>query len=215
MGKDRFWKQVYPHRAQELVNQWRANTLANIVESHNIGSVLDIGCSTGAALFEVAKRCPGVKLCGIDISEGAIGIANQRAKRIGANIGFVCGRDKEELPKIEDKGFDLVFTAGTLIYKNIKVDPDIIGSICRVARKFIIHIERCGREREYQANKGGAAMFQNDFRRHYIRLNQNKFHSIDLSQVLLDNPNIGSAKDFMWVTLGDEELNLKIPETFR
>ena len=47
--------------------QNRAEDIASMVEDRDIKSHLDIGCSGGSLLREVAKDHPGVKSVGVDI----------------------------------------------------------------------------------------------------------------------------------------------------
>jgi ubiquinone/menaquinone biosynthesis C-methylase UbiE len=71
-------------------------------------TVLDVGCGTGWAVREVARRRPGAVVHGIDISPGMIKEATRRATGV-PNVTFSVG-DAEHL-ELADETFDYVITS--------------------------------------------------------------------------------------------------------
>jgi len=67
------------------------------------GRVLEVGCGTGISLPYYSKRCT---LYGIDISDGILGKARERAKKLD-NVEAIAVMDAEDL-KFEDGAFDVV-----------------------------------------------------------------------------------------------------------
>jgi tRNA (cmo5U34)-methyltransferase len=66
-------------------------------------TVLDLGCSTGTSLFEIAKRVPDdVRLIGVDNSEAMLKVASAKAEELmlSERVSFVLGDITEiDLPK--------------------------------------------------------------------------------------------------------------------
>jgi phosphatidylethanolamine/phosphatidyl-N-methylethanolamine N-methyltransferase len=67
------------------------------------GRVLEVGCGTGISLPYYSRRC---KLYGIDISDGILAKARERAKALD-NVEAIAVMDAEDL-KFEDDAFDVV-----------------------------------------------------------------------------------------------------------
>ncbi len=70
--------------------------------------VLDIGCGTGIATFELIKKAHGKgRFYGIDLSEKMVDIAKSRAKESGqANVEFSKG--EAEKPDFPESSFDII-----------------------------------------------------------------------------------------------------------
>jgi ubiquinone/menaquinone biosynthesis C-methylase UbiE len=93
-------------------------------------AVLDIGCGTGWGVMEAAKRAPGGRICGVDISPGMIQAA--RGKIDGSqNVDFQVA-DAEELP-YSDGSFDFVFS--TFSFHHYSEPLKALGEIKRVLKK--------------------------------------------------------------------------------
>ncbi len=84
------------------VNQW--------VDSPAGKNALDLGCGTGTTAFTLAKL--GFAVTGIDVSETAIGMANELAVKQNLKINFEIG-DILELQKRNEK-FDLIYDSHCL-----------------------------------------------------------------------------------------------------
>ncbi len=67
------------------------------------GRVLEVGCGTGISLPYYSKRCT---LYGIDISDGILGKARERAKTLD-NVEAIAVMDAEDL-KFDEGAFDVV-----------------------------------------------------------------------------------------------------------
>jgi ubiquinone/menaquinone biosynthesis C-methylase UbiE len=94
--------------------------------------VLDIACGPGDPTFEVAGRvAPGGTVTGIDLSPGALGVARERADRIGSrNVAFECA-NAESLP-FPDEAFDRVVSRyGFMFFDDL---PRVVGEVRRVLR---------------------------------------------------------------------------------
>jgi len=92
-------------------------------------SVLDIGCGGGAALFELAERCPGAKLAGCDVSPLAIEIAtalNEAHVKAGRMTFHLCG--VPDLP-FADGAFDTAFSVESLYFW-----PDQLAGLREILR---------------------------------------------------------------------------------
>jgi len=64
---------------EDLQGQARFHATLDILRKHNPSSVLDYGCAHGHYTMNLAKRMPGVKFVGVDITESNIEIARQWA----------------------------------------------------------------------------------------------------------------------------------------
>jgi len=91
-----------------------------LVEALRLGSfpegchLLEIGCNIGAFTFSLAHR--GYRVHGMDLSPGAIAVAQQRATELLlTNISFSVG-DVEEMKLFPDSYFDGVVSFSTLRY---------------------------------------------------------------------------------------------------
>jgi ubiquinone/menaquinone biosynthesis C-methylase UbiE len=204
----------YPHITNVGACKWRHKVLANIVENHDIHSVLDIGCSTGAALLEIYKIKPYIELCGIDISQDAIDYGINKDNNPAR---LICGNLEDVLDTIPDKSFDLVYTGGVLIYMFLKNNNySILKHISRIAKKFIVHIELYGKNTKHQYNrKSNTTMFANNFGKGYGKALGwgTKFNCIDVKKICTRPHLIGEAKHFIWFNLTEENLEFDILPT--
>ena len=92
-------------------------------------SVLDVGCGAGAALRELADRCPGAELTGCDISPLAVETAtalNEDFVRTGRMRFLRCG--VPDLP-FADGAFDSVFSVESLYFW-----PDQVAGLREIRR---------------------------------------------------------------------------------
>jgi ubiquinone/menaquinone biosynthesis C-methylase UbiE len=80
-----------------------------IVEKMGKGTILDLGSGTGYLSIEIARRAPGLQVCGIDLSRQMVKIARRHAKGID-NARFVFG-NVAKLP-FKDNSIDLVVSTG-------------------------------------------------------------------------------------------------------
>ena len=101
-------------RAREY---FRARKLAEALRLGSFpagGYLLEVGCNMGQFTFPLADR--GYQILGLDLSLGAIAVAQERAVRLGpANISFAVG-DVEAMTSVPDDHFDGVVSFSTLRY---------------------------------------------------------------------------------------------------
>ena len=69
--------------------------------------ILDVGCGKGFLLYDLTQVVPGIEICGIDISEYAVGNAKEEIHK------FLKVADAKSLP-YRDSYFDLVISINTL-----------------------------------------------------------------------------------------------------
>lgn len=129
------WAQGYlgtvnhPHRSQ-LVEA--------VAAMGDIGSVLEVGCASGANLVCLRERLPGAQLVGVDINSQAIKVARRHFEAMGdKNVRLLVGR-ADSLMAIPDASVDVVVTDAVLMF----IAPDriraVLAELGRVARKGIV-----------------------------------------------------------------------------
>ncbi len=102
----------------------------DVVEKIKSGTVVDLGSGTGYLAIEIAKRAPGLKVCGIDLSMQMVKIARRHARGI-ENVRFEFG-NAASLP-FEDDSIDFIVSTGSLHHWN---KPDkVFDECCRVLKK--------------------------------------------------------------------------------
>lgn len=88
---------------QRTVGGW---LLQSIQRQQELGTVLDVGCGSGALTVELARRLPLASVDGIDIAEGMLDVA--AATHADPRVAYYVG-DAEDIP-FEEKSFELVFS---------------------------------------------------------------------------------------------------------
>jgi len=83
-----------------LINQ----TIDTILKKHNVSSVLDMTCGTGAQVFYLAKQ--GFEVVGSDINANMLNIAKEKAEKEGFDIRFI----QEDMCSLKVGTFDAVIT---------------------------------------------------------------------------------------------------------
>jgi ubiquinone/menaquinone biosynthesis C-methylase UbiE len=81
----------------------------DVLEKVKGGTVLDLGSGPGFLSTEVARKSPGLQVCGIDLSRQMLRIARRRARGVG-NVQFVFG-NAARLP-FKDNSIDLAVSTG-------------------------------------------------------------------------------------------------------
>jgi len=94
--------------------------------------ILDVGCAKGFTLFDFKKILPGIKICGIDISEYAIKNAMEEVKP------YVSVGDAKNLSKFKDQEFDLAISINTIHNLPLQECKQALREIQRVAKKAFI-----------------------------------------------------------------------------
>ena len=81
----------------------------DVVTKMGKGTILDLGSGTGYLSIEIARKAPGLRVCGIDLSRQMVKIAERHAKGVD-NAQFVFG-NAAQLP-FGDNSTDLVVSTG-------------------------------------------------------------------------------------------------------
>ena len=75
----------------------------------NPASILDIGTGSGCIAVSLKKKFPETEVWGLDISDGALKVAEENAKRNGATVTFISGDIlSEEFQNRIDRKFDCI-----------------------------------------------------------------------------------------------------------
>ncbi len=82
-----------------------AKDLINRIEIDNPNKILDIGCGPGNSTYELKKRWPDAKICGIDNSEDMIYTAKSTYK----DIDFAIVNASNQLHTVNEQ-YDIVFS---------------------------------------------------------------------------------------------------------
>jgi len=81
----------------------------DVVAKMGKGTILDFGSGTGYLAIEIARKAPGLQVCGIDLSRKMVKIARRYARGVD-NAQFVFG-NAAKLP-FKDNSIDLVVSTG-------------------------------------------------------------------------------------------------------
>lgn len=156
-----YWSNVYDYKKNTIIAEWRAKFIASIIYDNkdNICSILELGCNSGGNLLNINNVCnSNMYLCGIELSEEAV----KYGKEVEKNQANLIVGSIDDLSRFEDNSFDLVFTAGVLLYLPPFKIIGVIKEMKRIAKKFIFSIEKhgkyyhcetiMGKDREYKVN---------------------------------------------------------------
>jgi ubiquinone/menaquinone biosynthesis C-methylase UbiE len=86
-----------------------AKIAQDIVEKMGSGTILDLGSGPGYLSIDIARKSPGLKVYGIDLSRRMVKIARRHARGVN-NARFVFG-NAAKLP-FKDNSIDLVVSTG-------------------------------------------------------------------------------------------------------
>jgi SAM-dependent methyltransferase len=129
------YNQHYEGHYEERALHWRrlgaadkARNLAQLLGTHRVDSVLEVGCGTGAVLTAVAQSGVGERLVGVDL-------ADPNAHADPQSKGFEMHRfDGKTLP-FEARSFDLVYASH--VVEHVPEPRATLSEMARVARKWI------------------------------------------------------------------------------
>ncbi|MGZ5396718.1 MAG: class I SAM-dependent methyltransferase [Mycobacterium sp.] len=110
---------------------WKAQKIAEFLRDESVTpeSVCDLGCGAGGVLAGLARRMPGTKLVGYDISPQAIELARRLHPEVQVRLGE---------PKEGSDRFDLVLLVD--VFEHVE---DYLGLLRRVAplgKRLVCHI---------------------------------------------------------------------------
>ena len=150
--KTLYWKwrnhdtiQSYWNERNHPSNKYLRDVLANI----SFDSLLEIGCSCGNKLFNVAQVNKNAKIVGIDINYNAVSKGNLWLNQEGIlNVDLQRG-NIENLSEFKDKSYDVVLSWATLIYVRPNKILGVLKDLIRIASRKIIlfemHKDGCNR----------------------------------------------------------------------
>ncbi len=135
------WKQAYFDGIDEAsgLPVWdhpHRQLLMRELSRLKFGSVLEVGCATGANLYKISQTFPGTELGGIDVSAEAIEAAKSKFSQ-----AVVLQQGSFEDLFYSDKSADLVLSDAALIYVGPETIHKAIEEMKRVARKYIVLVE--------------------------------------------------------------------------
>lgn len=117
--------------------------VARVARFAPVGSVLEVGCGTGANLVLLASEAPAARVrrvMGIDVSPRAIAEARRSLSFFSATAHVSVGR-AEDLRRFQDHSVDVVLSDAALMY----LGPDQIfralSEMTRVAQKGLVLLE--------------------------------------------------------------------------
>lgn len=105
------------------------NEISERINISGAGNVLELGCGKGFNSVYLAKKHPGVKFCGIDISRDHLKIARRKAKDMG-NLVISYG-DFHTLD-FEDASYDFIFDLEAI--SHAKDHEQVLSEIYRVLK---------------------------------------------------------------------------------
>jgi ubiquinone/menaquinone biosynthesis C-methylase UbiE len=95
-------------------------------------TILDAGCGTGLTLLGTAQRCPGCRLCGLDLSARMVEVASSEARECGLPLSLGTGTILR-LP-YRDGAFDVVLTNIMFHHLDIGEKRQAVAEVARVLR---------------------------------------------------------------------------------
>ncbi len=99
-------------------------------------SVIDIGCGTGALVYELAENCTSV--VGVDLSNKMISYAkNRQHPKKNDNVYFLHD-DATRLSQFEDRQFDYAIISMVLHEASVDVRMNLLTEAKRIAKTIII-----------------------------------------------------------------------------
>jgi len=139
-----YWKN--PDEKNDPINYFNGNKRTNFIKQKIIkivddrSKILELGCNVGRnlnGLFE-SGYC---NLYGIEINETAVELSKARYKSMNKCAKINVGAIEDEILKIEDDYFDLVFTLAVLEHIHTDSEEIIFKNILRICKKYLITVE--------------------------------------------------------------------------
>ena len=103
--------------SDEQVDRWLRKWFVPFVQLTGSERILDLCCADGCWSFGLLRRFSGLQITGVDVSDGAMTIAKERAAALGlgGQVEFFAHDCESELP-LSDSSFDLIFARGIFVY---------------------------------------------------------------------------------------------------
>lgn len=116
--------------------KWRKKVIKMVAETKP-DSILDIATGTGDLALQFAQNTQASKIIGLDLSEGMLSVAREKAKEIENTVEFVKG-DSEALP-FEDNSFDAITVSfGIRNFENLEKGLSEILRVLKNGGIFVI-----------------------------------------------------------------------------
>lgn len=125
--------------------RWRP-IAQEVVKRYGLGRgarVLDLGCAKGFFLADLMDVCPGIEVCGIDISAYAISFAPEKVSP------YLVVGSAHELNHFNDRSFDLITAMNTLHFLAPKEAELTLREMLRIGTgKFFVQVDAFTNEAE-------------------------------------------------------------------
>lgn len=127
---------AYLHDVEGAV---RSRFLVDLLSRHaGSGSVLELGCNAGRNLKHL-HDAGWTDLAAIEVSATAVETLRRELPEL-ASVPVTVGTLEDELPKVPDRAFDVVFSMAVL--EHVHYDSDwLLAHVARVAARFVVTIE--------------------------------------------------------------------------
>ena len=96
-----------------LSRKWQCQVLFNLVNFYKCKNILELGSSLGLSTAYFAKANPKASIISIEGDPSIATLARKNLDTLNVgNVNVIIGQFKEEIEKIDDQKFDLVFIDG-------------------------------------------------------------------------------------------------------
>lgn len=144
--------------------------ITEILRKIHFDSFLELGCSCGNRLFNIAREHEYAKIVGLDISPLAIKIGREFLKKSRIDNVELIKKPIERLGDFPEGSFDVVFSRATLIYISPRKIARVLSDIIRVSKKYIILMEMQGVDLSKDPDGTGFFCPPLNWKRDYVRL---------------------------------------------
>jgi SAM-dependent methyltransferase len=115
---------IYGATVTRVLRKPEVKIASDIVEKVKNGTILDLGSGPGFLSTEIARKSPGLQVCGIDLSRQMPRIARRRARGVG-NVQFVFGN----AARLPFKGNSIDLAVSTGVFHHVK-SPRLVFEEC-------------------------------------------------------------------------------------
>lgn len=170
VSRQKSWKDIKEyHEHLRIQNQGASAVqcskwLATLFNSHQIETVLEVGCGSGRNLHFIKSENPQIGVFGIDINETAVKIAKEQV----ADSENINVKSIYDLDDFADDSMDIVFTSGVLMHVPQDKIEYVIRQMHRISKKYVYHFELHGPEHHFDYHR-----YPRDYMSLYRRLNLN------------------------------------------
>lgn len=127
-----YWESIeHPHR----------KLLADAILKYSPTSALEIGCNTAPNLYLLARKNPGIRLHGLDVSRSAIEEGRRLLAKASVTNAILETGQADDLSRFASKSFDVTFCDAVLIYVGRDKIDRVIDEMVRLSRKAVVLCE--------------------------------------------------------------------------